>query len=380
MKTFQFKKISSMSIILNVLLWVLYFVSEKQLFSTVSNILHDVFTASALVIMLIVLIIIPYWLYRAILSFCIHKDGDKWFPINFSALCANFISYVFLGYIVYKPFVNSVIIILLLVFFFRKAIWRMKSKIAAITVFMLVCILGLSILFSPYYNPFDFISDYDKETFRTDFGDKITFIYEEYNFPDLSCSLTITDSECEEPIYLSSDPPKHSISLREISQADKNNIYLSNEVFLIKNIETKEFTKREIAEIIPQNASMAYEKCKEILKVFICSGNVDWVVGYAEPFIINGDTDVINTVVNIGSADIILPDEPNWVGVDSHINAMYEEQIDVMRPELYDKDEDLYNAIEAEDAVAYCKELIEKYNLKYIGKNTIHDNCRKYNE
>ena len=24
------------------------------------------------------------------------------------------------------------------------------------------------------------------------------------------------------------------------------------------------------------------------------------------------------------------------------------------RPELYDKDEDLYNAIEAEDAVAYC--------------------------
>ena len=104
------------------------------------------------------------------------------------------------------------------------------------------------------------------------------------------------------------------------------------------------------------------------------------MVDYAEPFVINGDTDVINTVVNIGSADIILPDEPNWVGVDSHINAMYEEQIDVMRPELYDKDEDLYNAIETEDAVAYCKELIEKYNLKYIGKNTIHDNCRKYNE
>ena len=220
------------------------------------------------------------------------------------------------------------------------------------------------------------MSNYDKETFHTDFDDKITFTYEEYNFPDLYCSLTIKDSECEEPIYLSSDPPKHSISLREILQVDQYNIYLSNGLFLIKNIEIKEFTEHEISEIIPQDASEAYEKCKEILKVFICSGNVDWIVDYAEPFIINGDIDVINTVVNIGSADIISPDEPNWVGMDSHINAMYNEQIGVMRPEFYDEEEEVYNTIEAEDAVVYCKELVEKYILKYVGNNTIHDNCK----
>lgn len=376
MKTIQLRKVSSISIVLNVLLWVLYFVSEKQLFSAISNVLHDVLTGSALIVMLILLMVIPYWLYRAILSFCIHKDEEKWFPINISALCANFISYVFLSHIVYKPFINSVVVIFLLVFFFRKAIWRMKSKIVATTVFVLVCVLGLSILFSPYYNPFDTMTKYDRETFRTDFGDKITFIYEEYNFPDSFCSLKIKDSECDEYVYLSSDPPEHHISIREISKVDKYNIYLSNDIFLIKNIETKEFKEYEIAEVIPQDATEAYEKCKEILKFFICSGDVDWVVDYAEPFIINDDMDVINTVVNIGNADLIPTDEPNWVDVDSHINAMYPKQIRVMRPSLYNEDEDIYYAIEPEDAVIYCKELIERYNLKYIGENTIHDNCK----
>lgn len=376
MKTFQLKKVSSISIIINMLLWVLYFVTEKQLLSTTSAVLNDILPASALMAMLIVLIVIPYWLYRAILSFCIHKDGEKWFPINISALCANFISYMFLCHIVYKPIINLIVVIFLLIFFFRKAIWRMKSKIVAAIVFIVVCILGLSILFSPYYNPFDTMVKYDKETFRTDFGDKITFIYEEYNFPDSSCSLTITDSECEDPVYLGSDPPNHYISLREFSKVNHYNIYLSNGIFLIKNTETKEFKKYEIAEIIPQDASEAYEKCKEILKVFICSGDVDWVVDYAEPFIINDDIDVINTVVNIGNADVISADEPNWSGVDSHLNAMYPEQIHVMRPSLYNKDEDNYYAIEPEDAVIYCKELIKKYDLKYIGINTIHDNCK----
>ncbi|MBE7054972.1 MAG: hypothetical protein E7392_02525 [Ruminococcaceae bacterium] len=330
--------------------------------------------------MIIVLIMIPYWLYHTI-TYMIDKDKKICLLTSVLALIFNIISYDILSSVVYVPFVNWLIVILLAVFFAIKVIANLKykTKIIATVAFLSVCILGLKVLFSPYFNPFDIISDYDKKTINTKFGDKITFTYEEYNFPDLSCELTIEDSESQEPVYLWSDPPAHYIEIREILQVGDNNIYLSNCVFLIKNIKTKEFTKYEIEELIANDAFEAYAKTKDVIKVFVCSGNVDWVVNYAEPFVINGDTDVINTVVNIGNADKILSDEPNWTDVGSHINAMYEDQVEALCPVLFDKSKDYYhdyNAVEAEDAVIYCKELINKYNLKYIGENTIHDNCK----
>lgn len=357
---------------------IMFFVTEKEMLAIVSYTLHDIFTACTLIVMMIVLVAIPYWIYRFIITIMNNKD-NIWKPIHICALILNLAGYMFLRHIVYKPFVNWTMVILLIVFYIMRMISQLKnkSKIIATILFIILAILGVSILLSPYYNPFDIMSDYDKKIIKTKFGDKMTFVYEEYNFPDLSCSLTITDSECEEPVYMGSDPPKHSIELREITQVDNENIYLSNGMFLIKDTEKKEINEQKIEDIIPEDAFEAYEKCEEVLKVFICSGSVDWIVDYADPFIINGDCDVINTVINIGNADILLPNEPNWVDVESHINAMYREQINVMRPAFYDKNEDVYNAVEDEDAVIYCKGLIEKYNLEYVGINKIHDNCMK---
>jgi len=378
MKIYDIKRISVMCIISNALLLILFCVSESQLFYRISGVLHDVSVVSGLLVMILNLILIPYWVYRIICTVS-DKKKETWSPINVCALVFNFIGYAFLRHIVYTPFVDWVMIISLVVFLIRRLIWKLKStsRIIAVCTALVISVAGLAVLFSPYYNPFDLTVEYDKKTYHTEFGDKITFIYEEYNFPDASCTLTISDSECEDYVYLVSDPPRHWIELIDMVQQGENNIYISNDVFLVKNTRTKEFTKREIEELIPKDAFEAYEKNREIIKKIICSGNIYWVVAYSEPFIINGDVDVINTVVNIGNADTNLADEPEWVGGDSHINAMYQKKIDVRCPDESIREKDLSASEEYFYAIDLCKALIEKYNLKYIGENTIHDNCRE---
>ena len=204
---------------------------------------------------------------------------------------------------------------------------------------------------------------YEKETFITTYGDKIHMEYKEHNFPDISCSLIISDDECKKDIFWISDPPEHRIELIEIAQVDNVNVYLSNGNLLFKNTETKELLDYAIVDYIPQVPEDAYNMCKDVLKVFVCSGSPAWVSLYAEPFIIRNDADVINTVVNIGNADYMPDNHPKYTEWIFHVNAMYPNQLFCPFFE------------EREKANAICKQLIDKYNLEHIGENAIHENC-----